>query len=383
MNHPPFLIFTFVFLLLSFVAISSFSNSNEIINDSIQDFTFGLVPLSFAASDSISVNGASAGYTNDAESFTINHPNVATFTNTVAVVAVSTESGVPVNSVTWEGLPMTEQRTDTFSDGAGSSIWTIALGSSGGCTGTCDVDVTLDEEKKSSTGIIVFDGVHQTLPIDASTGSNGETKNPSVSITTNFANSLVVDALSIESISITATDPQNWKADDGILGASQRQTTTTAGSYISDWTGGDNKKWALSVIALRTYAAPSTVHSVILQHADIEINQPVRWTGTVDFVEPQTTVALEIPSTATITQILDSVGGNIAFSEVTDPASLNPSIPVVHIPDPEVMEEGSQTKLFLIEQVVQTFTIECDTPAPLILKKITKQQQTCITLRFL
>jgi len=165
----------------------------------------------------------------------------------------------------------------------------------------------------------------------------------------------------LPSVGITARDTQNWKADGDILGASQRQTTTTAGSYNSDWTGGDEEIWALSVIALRPSAG---VHTVTLQHEYIEINQPVQWTGTVDFIAPQTTVALEIPSTATITQILDSDGGNIAFSEVTDPASLDPSIPVVQIADPEVMEEGAQTKLFLIEQPAQTFTIKFETPAP-------------------
>ena len=65
MNRPPFLIFTVVFLLLNFVAFSSFSDSNEIISNSIQDFTFGLVQLSFGASVPISVNDAPASYTND------------------------------------------------------------------------------------------------------------------------------------------------------------------------------------------------------------------------------------------------------------------------------------------------------------------------------
>ncbi len=194
-----------------------------------------------AAAVPISVNGAPASYTNDQASFTINHPKVATYTNTVAVVAVSTESGAVVDSVTWEGSAMTEKRTDNYSDETRSSIWTIALGSSGGCTGTCDVDVTLlGNNPKSATGIIVFDGVHQTSTIDASTGSYGDTINPSVSITTNFANSLIVDAISMESITLTATDTQNWNTDDGILGASQRQTTTIAGEYTSDWIGGDN-----------------------------------------------------------------------------------------------------------------------------------------------
>jgi len=146
---------------------------------------------------------------------------------------------------------MTEQRTDTFPKVTRSSIWTIALGSGDGCTGICHVAVTIAEGKKSVVGIIVFDSVHQTSPIDATAGAKKNSQDPSVSITTNFDNSLIVDVLSMEPTTITATDTQNWNIDNGILGASQSQPTTTAGSYTSDWIGDESKKWAFSVIALR------------------------------------------------------------------------------------------------------------------------------------
>jgi hypothetical protein len=108
----------------------------------------------------------------------------------------------------------------------------------------------------------------------------------------------------------------------------------------------------------------STDHTVTLQHEDIEINQLVRWIGTVNFTDPQPTVAVEIPSTATMTQVLNSVGEIIEFSDVADPALFDPFIPVVQITDAQVLEEGAQTKLILIEQSVQNFTIEFETPAP-------------------
>jgi len=63
-------------------------------------------------------------------------------------------------------------------------------------------------------------------------------------------------------------------------------------------------------------------------------------------------------------QVLDSVGGNIAFSDVLDPALLDPSIPIVVITDSMALEEGGQTKLILIQEPMQTFTVEFETPAP-------------------
>ena len=55
---------------------------------------------------------------------------------------------------------------------------------------------------------------------------------------------MIVDVISIPSVEIFATDTQNWKADGGgILGASQSQTTTTATSYISDWTREEEEPW--------------------------------------------------------------------------------------------------------------------------------------------
>jgi len=108
----------------------------------------------------------------------------------------------------------------------------------------------------------------------------------------------------------------------------------------------------------------STEHTVTLEHDDIEINKPVNWTASVEFTNQQQTVAVEISFDSTITQILNSFDENITFSSVTDPPSLDTSIPIVQITDPQVLEEGAQTKLILIEQAVQTFQIEFETAAP-------------------
>ena len=109
---------------------------------------------------------------------------------------------------------------------------------------------------------------------------------------------------------------------------------------------------------------PANSSTVILRHEDIEINHSVRWFETVNFVNPPQTVAVQVPNDATIIQVVSSDGENLANSLVSDPASLDSSIPVVPIADPQILEEGAQTKLVLIDNPSQFFTIEFETAAP-------------------
>ena len=166
----------------------------------------------------------------------------------VLVVSICTESGVAVTSINWntsESLTIVQQ--DTFDGVTRSVIATLVNPTSG----LSNVDIELAEAKKTVTGAMNFAGIDTSAHIDANTGENAEETNPSIQITTNSPNAMIVDSLCREGAGITSTDLENYNLENTIRGASQRELATTSGVHDQDYTDGESKKYALSVIALK------------------------------------------------------------------------------------------------------------------------------------
>src|SRR3990172_2876324 len=106
---------------------------------------------------------------------------------------------------------------------------------------------------------------------------------------------------------------------------------------------------------------PSTV---TLQHEDVEINQPVQWTATVDVADPLQTIAVEVPSDAQNTLVMNSDGQIVVASLISDPSLLDTTTNVAEITDPQVMEENAETDLVVVDEPGQILNIEFETSAP-------------------
>src|SRR3990170_391626 len=112
-------------------------------------------------------------------------------------------------------------------------------------------------------------------------------------------------------------------------------------------------------------ADTSTDPSIVtLQHDDVEINQPVQWTATVDVADPQQTIAVEVPSDAQNTLVMNSDGQIVEASIISDPSLLDTSTDVAEITDPQVMEENVETDLVVVDEPSQILNIEFETSAP-------------------
>src|SRR3989304_4310067 len=109
---------------------------------------------------------------------------------------------------------------------------------------------------------------------------------------------------------------------------------------------------------------PTDPSIVTLQHDDVEINQPVQWTATVDVADPLQTIAVEVPSDAQNTLVMNSDGQIVVASLISDPSLLDTTIDVAEITDPQVMEENAETDLVVVDEPSQILNIEFETSAP-------------------
>src|SRR3972149_754407 len=112
-------------------------------------------------------------------------------------------------------------------------------------------------------------------------------------------------------------------------------------------------------------ADTSTDPSIVtLQHDEVEINQPVQWTATVDVADPLQTIAVEVPSDAQNTLVMNSDGQIVEASLISDPSLLDTTTNVAEITDPQVMEENAETDLVVVDEPGQILNIEFETSAP-------------------
>lgn len=130
----------------------------------------------------------------------------------------------------------------------GSNTLVISQGGTSGSNSACSTSVS-------------FTGVDQTTPIDAS-GSAGTTAG--ASITTNFANSLIVDfvgeagfASLTKGGSQTLINQGNTSGPGPQLCTLSSLPTTSAGSYSTSWTGGGGNTLRTIIHAYKTAGASS------------------------------------------------------------------------------------------------------------------------------
>ncbi|SMH71442.1 PQQ-dependent sugar dehydrogenase [Candidatus Nitrosotalea okcheonensis] len=194
---------------------------------------------------------------------TLSNVNVGTGTNRLLVVGVEANNH-NVASVTFGGVPLTN-KASTFSNND-AEFWYLTNPS-----GTGNIVVTMAGSTSVVVGAYSFSGVNQTTPIPTSiTNHNTVAGSPTISITTQYPNSWVLDSASIYGGttlgSPTCTQQWNINMPSAITGASSSSVKTSAGLATCGWTAsGSGDMWddaAIEIKASGTVTIPGSPTSL-------------------------------------------------------------------------------------------------------------------------
>jgi hypothetical protein len=162
-----------------------------------------------------------------------------------------------VTGITYNGTAMTkEQELNNDDEHVLTEIWYLANPS----TGANDVVVTFAGANDAViVGAVSISGTNTSDPVDVS-GSDfdtSETSSPSVTVTTNNDNSILIDSAiseqgSADKISVGADQIERYNDDMGsTFGLSSTEIGGNAGNYTMSWTDSDNDEmWWSVVIAI-------------------------------------------------------------------------------------------------------------------------------------
>ena len=194
-------------------------------------------------SSSIVLNGiqtTSGTVSSSPYQITLSNFNVGTGNNRLLVVGVEANNN-NVASVTFGGVQLTKA-TSSFANND-AEFWYMT-----NPAGTGNIIVTMAGSTSVIVGAYSFSGVDQTTPIPTSiTNHNTASSSPTVSITTKYTNSWVLDAPSIYG-GVTLSSPtctQSWDVNmpSSVTGASSSTVQTTAGSVTCSWTASSGDFW--------------------------------------------------------------------------------------------------------------------------------------------
>ena len=174
--------------------------------------------------------------------------------NRILLVTVTVDSGTPndVNSVTYGGVALTQFAESGYGGNKNVSIWYLVAPAVG--TGT--VQVNTDDAYISAAAYDIYD-VDQADPFCGSATGQNTNDTPTVNITTDTANALLLDIL--------ASNNAQANPDNGTLRftksfafnetrGSTRQVTTATTYTMSYGTGAGD--WAMAVVALKPASIP-------------------------------------------------------------------------------------------------------------------------------
>src|SRR6267143_6651 len=194
-------------------------------------------------SSSIVLNGiqtTSGTVSSSPYQITLSNVNVGTGNNRLLVVGVEANNN-NVASVTFGGVQLTKA-TSSFANND-VEVWYMT-----NPAGTGNIIVTMAGSTSVIVGAYSFSGVDQITPIPTSiTNHNTASSSPTISITTKYPNSWVLDSPSIYG-GVTLSSPtctQSWDVNmpSAVTGASSSTVQTTAGSVTCSWTASSGDFW--------------------------------------------------------------------------------------------------------------------------------------------
>ena len=187
---------------------------------------------------------------------TYTHTVGTTGSNTILVVTVCWRGGTSIDSVTYNGVAMSQIRKETNTT-VNSEIYYLV----NPATGTNTVSISHSSvQHLASIGISLY-GVDQNNPIDSNSGANGSSTGPvTTTLTTTQPNTWIIDAgltrtLSSETLTMAAMTNRTQRhnantAANGIRdGVSTVGPAASAGNYIMEWTKSIDNEWAITAAA--------------------------------------------------------------------------------------------------------------------------------------
>lgn len=169
---------------------------------------------------------------------TLSNFNAGTGSNRLLVVGVEANNNW-VTSITFGGVQLTQKvRSFNWND---AEFWYLT-----NPTGTADIVVTMSGPTSVVVGAYSFSGVDQTDPLPISAANTGS-GSPTISLTTLYPNSWVLDSPSIWG-GVTLGSPtctQSWDVNvpDAITGASSSTIVASPSSVTCSWTASSGDLW--------------------------------------------------------------------------------------------------------------------------------------------
>lgn len=181
-----------------------------------------------------------------------------TCTGSNLVLTVGTSGVRAQSAVTYNSVSMTAGTQE--SDGSGwSRMWYLG----NPATGANTVDVTLASDGDTMTGAISFSGANAASPLDQEDTSSVNGTDLSMTVTTSYANSFLVDTVHKQAnATANGTQTVRWSGTADYYAGSTKPTTT-AGAYSTDWSG-SSTIWGGAMIAVRELSASTSNNLTLL-----------------------------------------------------------------------------------------------------------------------
>lgn len=249
---------------------------------------------------------------------TLSNFNVGTGSNRLLLIGIEANNN-GATGVTFGGTELTQAVSHFSNDD--TEFWYLKNPS-----GTGDIVVTMGGATSVVVGAYSFFGANQTNPIPTALGVNGSSGNPTISLTTKYTNSWVLDSPAIYGGS-TLSNPtctKQWDiqvSSSTITGASSNKTVATPGSVACSWTNSvSSNGWDDSAVEVR--AAGSTAPQTTT--ASTGILEPL-------YCDPDTATQLNTPCSFGTTAC---TGNAFCWQPLVDVRNSHPHVPLFAIINP-------------------------------------------------
>lgn len=201
----------------------------------LQSLPLNLPPLLPAASaqGGITLNNVQATHATSSSSITLSNFNVGTGSNLLLVVGIESDNN-GATSVKFGTTSLTQAVVHFTNDD--TEFWYLKNPS-----GTANIVVTMAGTTDAVVGAYALAGVNQTSPVPTTKTNSATSGNPTISLTTQYANSWLLDSPAIfggsQLSNPTCTSEWNVRVSSStITGASSNKTVATPGSATCTWT---------------------------------------------------------------------------------------------------------------------------------------------------
>lgn len=194
--------------------------------------------------------------------------------NRLLVVEISSEQSKTITGVTYGGTPFTQKVSNTNVGGnIRSEIWTLIAPPAG----NSEIEVTFSAPSYCCAGSESFVGVDQTTPTGDTSVGNNTSNAPTVTVTTLYDNSIVVDSLVTAQTpilyTIGANQIENWhhttNSDTRQGGSSVEAAGSIGDNVVMDYSITQSTPWVMTAMEIKGITSSSGGGADI----DLEVNQ--------------------------------------------------------------------------------------------------------------